>query len=1677
MLLYSTKEQRRTCDIDLQHLHQYQVSRFLKEFLPFFSQFCETKDFTIHSSSFTRASHQPPSPWDSQPIMGKPLSRPGCIRKSSCCLEKHRAGEGVVGGRDVGMEGGYGDGYIPQRSIYDTMCINQQIDSHHHHSRGSVRRDGGGDGSFTYSASGSLRASRSPVDMFDPQPRSLTPNPSFVRRLDERAIYDSLKLGGQDGEDGGCHSPGHFNRSVSPSVSSFSAPGVSSSSSKKHHHHHHHHHGDSTKSRDSRHSWKVLAPPKHMECMELTTAEMIDRGGFLNPGLYPPGGQSSSLTSPLISPFSGSPMSSGYHTPVFFSPAKPRPSQSQSLRCSPPHIIQPRHYSQTQSLRLSPPHELRRSPYRAPLVQLSAHDLEHDLRERGGGWGRGDRDREWERERERELERGWAQREWERERERGRIERERARERERRETSSFGTFGYGQPVPLRSDSVFLEPDHGLDTTPLLIPQPSPSPSPNAAPRMGTGVVGRNRAGSKVGPDSSGGGLTSKFDNGSVNLVLVDSKPGYGTRMVSEVVTEHMSDIGIREEIQEHCRAEAWKRQESGSRGCVMHGSERRMGSQVKTTPGGRDLEGKVQSGVEIKERRGETKNGQKNAKAVPKAEPAEALPPNRRNTEIWAGRSDTVPQEIAPISGKKPEEDTGLEEKVSSQKTEKNNRTEAEVKTQVNEKSGSAVESREETKVGVDVRSVPVSKCEDGLKSGAHTVTEIESKNETTVVSKPADSSQTNAQAKLSASAEDKTEVAPSGLEQKKLDESLNDFNQPLKSSRSKSKSSKSCSRTRPGTATGMRPGALSPRQSKRIEDFESRGPPEGIESTWPRRIMVRKRTVRQGGALHNLPILPPLPSVISALEKRRPHLHLDSDKQSAGMVGRCSLREPSHPETGLGSSLLGRASLREQNLEHWRVYRDQEEPRRSRSREKQGTQSKEYSEKEEKKGENPEKEKKAEKVGLLEGIKKSKVEKPEEEETQNSSNRKKGDRKMQAVGIKSEKVEVKDIKVHDQTREKPDLDEVMAMSHKDESEVEEREGGTSGEEEAVEGWDAVLDMVNTLWDNSWAKHEAEGGGADTDSLPGSLQRWPLLRPPVGFGGSHPPSSAASELSLTELERRARELDSDLEHLDLSQPHRDPQDLYQTLLEPHRERVAMYQTHPGPQREKAALLTGVSSRSQVSLELNAMESPAVDSDKLPADCSAKEDSSPDSNLTLESDSSGVFLSLSNQSQEDAGSDSDQPVSGSELGSSNTSLEKDGDDGVLKEWGREESAELQWCYPTLLGTMSHEDMQEDGERLESECGSMGVDKERETDDRQRKSHKLGVVSISRSNIQYTGQKGFINVPQSERKVNTIGYDSPLSLSPSKQAVKHLLDPNQKPIRSSGLDCGDLDPFVQSDSFVYLAVSARPPSGEESKAVTGISSQDSEREHVQLSAESTKAHFGIANTEQDTKPTHLVAHKPEEGDFLCTDSFVYLAAPACLLLGPAGSAPYSGKESDSESSGSGPVDVSVLGCGSVAGDSDWDSDLSDSDPSRSSRMSASCNKSSVVARPKRLPVEPDWDSSQTESEVLHEMFTEQDASTTGNSGVSGAAPAATSPIAMETEPVTSTEKPASSLEQLSTTKKVTWQFKPAHRSVCTGSRKEKENEFSLGRLREIEDGETSRPSPSSSSSSSPSSSSSG
>ncbi|MEQ2192419.1 hypothetical protein XENOCAPTIV_011436, partial [Xenoophorus captivus] len=163
-----------------------------------------------------------------------------------------------------------------------------------------------------------------------------------------------------------------------------------------------------------------------------------------------------------------------------------------------------------------------------------------------------------------------------------------------------------------------------------------------------------------------------------------------------------------------------------------------------------------------------------------------------------------------------------------------------------------------------------------------------------------------------------------------------------------------------------------------------------------------------------------------------------------------------------------------------------------------------------------------------------------------------------------------------------------------------------------------------------------------------------------------------------------------------------------------------------------------------------------------------------------------------------------------------------------------------------------------------------------------------------------------------------------------------------------------------------------------------------------------------------------------------------------------------ESDSESSDSGPVDVSVLGCGSVAGDSDWDSDLSDSDPSRSSRISTAGLKAVGVGRSKRPPAESDWDMFRdtTEPEVLGELFTEYDIRNNGKSGKVTTSMAAAAAAPMETpceSPTVKTEMPS---EQLSTAKKVTWQFKPTQRSVCTGSRKEKE----LPRFPETEGGTT-------------------
>lgn len=144
--------------------------------------------------------------------------------------------------------------------------------------------------------------------------------------------------------------------------------------------------------------------------------------------------------------------------------------------------------------------------------------------------------------------------------------------------------------------------------------------------------------------------------------------------------------------------------------------------------------------------------------------------------------------------------------------------------------------------------------------------------------------------------------------------------------------------------------------------------------------------------------------------------------------------------------------------------------------------------------------------------------------------------------------------------------------------------------------------------------------------------------------------------------------------------------------------------------------------------------------------------------------------------------------------------------------------------------------------------------------------------------------------SRKRVTIMGNDSPLPLSPSKPLLEHLQHPIQKPNRTPGLNCGDFDPFVQSDSFVYLAVSARPGPQSEVTRVTELPIHGTtKQENVHL--DRRRAHFNQSNTEWEAKTTQMTPQKPEELDFLCTDSFVYLAAPACLLLGPDGTPSYS------------------------------------------------------------------------------------------------------------------------------------------------------------------------------------------
>ncbi|KAI1894736.1 hypothetical protein AGOR_G00118820 [Albula goreensis] len=112
--------------------------------------------------------------------MGKPLSRPDCLRQNPSCLSKREE-------EDLNIE----DCYVPQRSIYDTVRLNEQIDSG---SKGSlVSRHFAG--TLPYSqrtlaltslcGNGVLASSSA----FELRSRE-------TARLDERVVFDGLKLNG-----------------------------------------------------------------------------------------------------------------------------------------------------------------------------------------------------------------------------------------------------------------------------------------------------------------------------------------------------------------------------------------------------------------------------------------------------------------------------------------------------------------------------------------------------------------------------------------------------------------------------------------------------------------------------------------------------------------------------------------------------------------------------------------------------------------------------------------------------------------------------------------------------------------------------------------------------------------------------------------------------------------------------------------------------------------------------------------------------------------------------------------------------------------------------------------------------------------------------------------------------------------------------------------------------------------------------------------------------------------------------------------------------------------------------------------------------------------------------------------------------------------------------------------
>lgn len=188
--------------------------------------------------------------------MGKPLSRPDCLRQNRTCLGKGEDEDGYIE-----------DCYVPQRSIYDTMRINEQIDQGSKLNQLSKSTLSKGDGS-TISSNGTLGAG----NVFE----SRAPE---TKKLDERVIFDALKLS----SDVSKPAPAPPRRRPNPE----------------------------RKENVNRRSWKSFMPPNFTEFAERMGASLseVSEAGASNPSLRDKRESSAMLAEHAGQPDHGEPMS------------------------------------------------------------------------------------------------------------------------------------------------------------------------------------------------------------------------------------------------------------------------------------------------------------------------------------------------------------------------------------------------------------------------------------------------------------------------------------------------------------------------------------------------------------------------------------------------------------------------------------------------------------------------------------------------------------------------------------------------------------------------------------------------------------------------------------------------------------------------------------------------------------------------------------------------------------------------------------------------------------------------------------------------------------------------------------------------------------------------------------------------------------------------------------------------------------------------------------------------------------------------------------------------------------------------------------------------------------------------------------------------------------------------